>query len=184
MTDGSSLLSAFFLLGMKAQGKWSNRRGENPLDGGAPFYDTYACADGRFIAIDAIEPQFYAELRQRCSIEDPLIDEQHDSARWPLLKLRLADIFRTRTRDEWCAVLEGTDACVAPVLDWDEATLHPHNRSRQTLLDIHGVMQPAPAPRFSRTPADLPQPAQASALEEVLADWGVVSGAAGVVRSK
>jgi alpha-methylacyl-CoA racemase len=178
MTDGTSLLSAF-IFGLKAQGQWSNRRGENLLDGGAPFYDTYACADGRFVAIGAIEPQFYAELRQRSGIEDALFDEQHDSARWPLLKLRLADIFRTRTRDEWCAVLEGTDACVAPVLDWDEAPQHWHNRSRQTFVDIDGVMQPAPAPRFSCTPADLPQPAKAAAVDEVLAGWGVAAGSAG-----
>jgi alpha-methylacyl-CoA racemase len=110
MCDGAALLSAF-MYGFKAAGLWSNQRGENMLDGGAPFYDSYACADGKHIAIGAIEPQFYAELRERCGIHDPLFDAQMDTARWPLLKLRLADIFRTRSRAEWCALLEGSDAC-------------------------------------------------------------------------
>jgi len=176
MTDGASLLSAF-TYGMKAMGRWSNLRGENLLDGGAHFYDTYACADGKFIAIGAIEPQFYAELRQRCGIDDPLFDEQMDAARWPLLKLRLADVFRTRTRDEWCSVLEGTDACFAPVLDWDEAPLHPHNAARGTYLTLDGVLQPAPAPRFSRTANATPEPARTVSLDEALDGWGVPAAA-------
>jgi len=172
MTDGAALLSAF-MYGWKAEGRWSNQRGENMLDGGAHFYDTYACADGRYIAIGAIEPQFYAELRARCGIDDPLFDVQLDTARWPLLKLRLADIFRTRSRDEWCALLEGSDACFAPVLDWDEAPQHPHNRARQTFVAVDGVVQPAPAPRFSRTPAEPPRAAQPTELQQVLRAWGV-----------
>jgi len=171
MTDGSALLSAF-MYGFKAKGQWSNQRGENMLDGGAPFYDTYACADGRYVAIGAIEPQFYAELRARCGIEDPLFDGQMDAARWPLLKLRLADVFRTRTRDEWCALLEGSDACFAPVLDWDEAPAHPHNRARGTFVETGGVVQPAPAPRFSRTPSAPPALPRAATLDEALAAWG------------
>lgn len=170
MTDGTALLSAF-TWGLKAMDRWSNLRGENLLDGGAHFYDTYACADGKFISIGAIEPQFYAELRQRCGLDGALFDEQMDAARWPLLKLRLADVFRTRTRDEWCAILEGTDACFAPVLDWDEAAVHPHNAARRTFIDVDGVTQPAPAPRFSRTENAPPQAARASTLEEVLAGW-------------
>lgn len=177
MTDGTALISAF-MYGMKAMGKWSNLRGENLLDGGAHFYDTYACADGKFIAIGAIEPQFYAELRKRCGIDDPLFDEQLDPARWPLLKLRLADVFRTRTRQEWCEILEGTDACFAPVLDWDEAPAHPHNVARQTYLKVDGVVQPAPAPRFSRTANASPKPAQAISLEEALSSWGHATSAA------
>lgn len=177
MTDGSALLSAF-LYGMKATGQWSNQRGENLLDGGAHFYDTYACADGKYIAIGAIEPQFYAELRERCGIDDPLFDGQMDPARWPLLKLRIADVFRTRTRDEWCEVLEGTDACFAPVLDWDEAPLHPHNAARGTYVSPDGVLQPAPAPRFSRTANDMPRASEAVSLDEALEAWG----AAAVVR--
>ena len=170
MTDGTSLLSAF-IHGLKAQGRWTNQRGENLLDGGAHFYDTYACADGRFVAIGAIEPQFYAELRHRCGIDDPLFDEQGDVTRWPLLKLRLADIFRTRTRDEWCALLEGSDACFAPVLDLDEAPAHPHNRARQTFVSVDGIVQPAPAPRFSRTPARTPRAVRRAAFDDVLAGW-------------
>lgn len=176
MTDGTALLSAF-TYGMKALGQWTNQRGENLLDGGAHFYDTYACADGRFIAIGAIEPPFYAELLQRCGIHDPLFDGQMDAARWPLLKLRLADIFRTRTREEWCALLEGTDACFAPVLDWDEAAAHPHNAARGTYLSVQGVRQPAPAPRFSRTPSAVPQAAQTVTLQEALQAWRVGASA-------
>lgn len=170
MTDGTALLSAF-TWGMKAMGQWSNHRGENLLDGGAHFYDTYACADGKFIAIGAIEPQFYAELRQRCGLDGALFDEQMDTARWPLLKIRLADVFRTRTRDEWCEILEGTDACFAPVLDWDEATKHPHNLARDTFVNVDGVVQPAPAPRFSRTDNAHPRSALEASIGEVLATW-------------
>ena len=178
MTDGTALLSAF-TYGMKAMGKWTNQRGENLLDGGAHFYDTYACADGKFLAIGAIEPQFYAELRRRCGIDDPLFDGQMDPARWPLLKLRLADVFRTRTRDEWCSVLEGTDACFAPVLDWDEAPRHAHNAARGTYLKLGDVLQPAPAPRFSRTGSDTPRACEAATLEDALQAWGA---AAAVMR--
>ena len=174
MSDGAALLSAF-VYGLKAQGRWSNARGENLLDGGAPFYDSYACADGRYIAIGAIEPQFYAELRQRCGIHDPLFDDAADPARWPLLKLKLADIFRTRTREQWCVLLEGTDACFAPVLDWDEAPQHPHQRARQSYVTVEGVLQPSPAPRFSRTPSEVPLPARESEIGEVLARWGVTA---------
>lgn len=170
MTDGSALLSAF-MYGFKAAGQWSNQRGENMLDGGAHFYDTYACADGRHVAIGAIEPQFYAELRERCGIQDPLFDEQMDTTRWPLLKLRLADLFRTRTRDEWCTLLEGTDACFAPVLDWDEAPAHPHNRARGTFVEAAGVIQPAPAPRFSRSGSVQPMPPSSLSLEDALGSW-------------
>ncbi|MEK8049415.1 CaiB/BaiF CoA-transferase family protein [Ideonella sp. DXS22W] len=170
MTDGTSLLSAF-MYGFHAAGRWSNQRGENLLDGGAHFYDTYACADGKYVAVGAIEPQFYAELRQRCGIDDPMFDGQMDAARWPLLKLRLADVFRTKTRDEWCALLEGSDACFAPVLDWDEAPQHAHNRARETFVTVGGVVQPAPAPRFSRTAPAVPTAPSATTLEDALASW-------------
>jgi alpha-methylacyl-CoA racemase len=155
----------------KAKVQWSNQRGENMLDGGAHFYDTYACADGKYIAIGAIEPQFYAELRQRCGIQDPLFDGQMDAARWPLLKLRLADVFRTRTRQQWCELLEGSEACFAPVLDWDEAPQHAHNRARATFTEAGGVIQPATAPRFSRSVPEQPRPPRAASLEEALAAW-------------
>jgi alpha-methylacyl-CoA racemase len=170
MTDGAALLSAM-MYGFKAAGQWSNERGVNLLDGGAHFYDTYACADGKFLSVGAIEPQFYALLRERCGIAgDPAFDAQMDKSRWPLLRLRLADLFRTRTRDEWCALLEGTDACVAPVLDWDEAPAHRHNVARGTFMTVDGVVQPAPAPRFSRSEPAATAPEDAPAL---LRRWGV-----------
>lgn len=173
MTDGTSLLAAM-MYGLKAAGAWSNQRGENLLDGGAHFYDTYACADGKFVSVGAIEPQFYALLLERCGIADPGFEAQNDTARWPVLKLRMADVFRTRTRDEWCALLEGTDACFAPVLDWDEAPQHPHNLAREAFVSIDGVLQPAPAPRFSRTPAGVPTgPGGGITGEAALRDWGV-----------
>lgn len=172
MTDGASLLSAM-MYSMKAQGRWSNDRGENLVDGGAHFYDTYACADGRYVAIGAIEPQFYDELRRRCGIADELFDDPSDVARWPLLKLKMAEVFRTRTRDEWSALLEGTDACFAPVLDWDEAPQHHHNVARQTFVEIDGVVQPAPAPKFSRTTTATPEPMRESVLQDVLASWTI-----------
>ncbi len=172
MTDGTALLSAM-MYGFKAEGRWSNHRGENLLDGGAPFYDTYACADGKYVAIGAIEPQFYATLRELCGIHDTAFDAQMDTARWPLQKLRMADVFRTRTRDEWCALLEGSDACFAPVLDWDEAPRHPHNLARETFVTQDGVVQPAPAPRFSRTPASPPQRSVAREPHDLLREWGL-----------
>ncbi|MBV5293906.1 MAG: CoA transferase [Curvibacter lanceolatus] len=181
MTDGAALLSAM-MYGFKAAGRWSNQRGENLLDGGAHFYDTYACADGRYVAIGAIEPQFYALLRERCGIaDDPAFDAQMDPAAWPLLKLRLADVFRTRTRDEWCALLEGSDACFAPVLDWDEAPQHPHNQARATFVTAHGLTQPAPAPRFSRSVPDQPGTRPAPTAAELLRRWGLDADALSAV---
>ncbi len=171
MTDGAALLSSM-MYGFKAAGQWSNHRGDNMLDGGAFFYDTYVCADGRHVAVGAIEPQFYALLREKCGIaDDPVFDAQMDRQAWPVLKLRLAEVLRTRTRDEWCALLEGTDACFAPVLDWDEAPEHPHNRARQTFTHLQGVLQPAPAPRFDRTPADAPHASAVSTPDAVRARW-------------
>jgi alpha-methylacyl-CoA racemase len=173
MTDGAALLSAM-MYGFKSAGQWNNRRGENLLDGAAHFYDTYACADGKYVAVGAIEPQFYALLRERCGIADePAFDAQMDSTGWPKLKLRLADIFRTRTRDAWCALLEGTDACFAPVLDWDEAPAHAHNVARGTFVNVGGVVQPAPAPRFSRTAPEVPAAQAADDAVTVLHHWGV-----------
>lgn len=171
MTDGAALLSSM-MYGFKAAGKWNNQRGENLLDGGAHFYDTYACADGKYVAVGAIESQFYALLRERCGIaDDTAFDAQMDAARWPLLKLRMTDLFRTRTRDEWCVLLEGSDACFAPVLDWDEAPAHPHNVARGTFIDVAGVMQPAPAPRFSRTPPAMPGADRIEAADVTLQRW-------------
>jgi alpha-methylacyl-CoA racemase len=176
MTDGAALLSAM-MYGFRSAGRWSNGRGENLLDGGAFFYDTYACADGRHVAVGAIEPQFYAVLREGCGLAaDPLFDDPLDQAAWPRLKQRLAAVFRTRTRDEWCALFEGSDACVAPVLDWDEAPRHPHNRARGTFVTIDGVVQPAPAPRFDRTPCAEPASTRPGTVAAVLDRW-TASGA-------
>lgn len=172
MTDGAALLCAN-LYASYAAGRVNNERGANLVDGGAPFYDTYACADGGFIAIGAIEPQFYSLLRELCGIEDPLFDGQMDRMNWPMMKVRLADVFLTRTRDEWCHLLEGTDACFAPVLDWAEAPRHPHNRARNTFIEVDGVVQPAPAPRFSRTPPGRPAKGWSATAGELFERWGL-----------
>ena len=174
MTDGAALLAAM-TYGLKAGGSWNNQRGANLLDGGAHFYGSYACADGKYVAIGSIEPQFYALLLQIMAIDDPVFKDQMNPARWATLQGRLAETFMTKTRAEWCALLEGTDVCFAPVLDWDEAPQHAHNRARQTFIDIAGVTQPAPAPRFSRTAPGTPAaPAAVGAHSEaVLKDWGI-----------
>ncbi len=173
MTDGSALLGAM-MYGLRAFGSWHDQREANMLDGGAPFYDTYACRDGKFLSVGAIEPQFYAQLLALAGASDPEFTQQWSQSRWPQLKDKFAALFATRTRDDWCALLEGTDACVAPVLDMAEAPLHPHNRARSSFIEIDGVTQPAPAPRFSRTVpeagAAAATPGQHSAA--VLADWG------------
>jgi len=173
MTDGAALLGAM-TYGLRAHGTWSAARGANLLDGGAPFYATYACADGRFIAVGAIEPQFYARLLALTWASDPAFARQWDQEDWPALKDKFAALFATRTRDAWCALLEGTDACFAPVLDMDEAPHHPHNVARKTFVDVDGVTQPAPAPRFSRTPGQAGPVAAAPGQDgaAVLADWG------------
>jgi alpha-methylacyl-CoA racemase len=174
MTDGSALLSAM-MYGMKVANAWSNQRGENLLDGGAHFYGVYACADGKYITIGAIEPQFYGLLLKLCDIDDAAFKNQMDAASWPMLKNRLCDVFLTKTRADWCALMEGTDVCFAPVLDWDDAPRHVHNVARATLINVAGVTQPAPAPRFSQTPAAVPQaPATVGAHSSaILEDWGI-----------
>ena len=172
MTDGSALLMTMMYT-LKAMGEWTQQRGSNLLDGGAHFYDTYRCADGKYISIGPIEPQFYALFLDKTGLADPDFSQQWDRARWPELKVRLAAHLATRSRNEWCALLEGTDACVAPVLDMDEAPEHPHNRARGTFIEVGGVVQPAPAPRFSRSTPARPRPPLTGATgEDVLADWG------------
>ena len=155
MTDGTALLGSMFH-GMRADGHWGNQRSANLLDGGAPFYRTYRCADGKFIAVGALEPQFYALLRERCGLDDPEFAVQMETGRWPVQRERLAALFLQKPQADWCRLLEGTDACVTPVVDWDEAVRHPHNVARQTFAEVDGVMQAAPAPRLSRTPAAAP----------------------------
>jgi alpha-methylacyl-CoA racemase len=173
MTDGAaSLLSMFY--GLKGVGMWSNDRRDNLLDGGAHFYDTYECADGKWVAIGSIEPQFYALLREKVGLDDPAFDTQMDRRTWGDLKEKLGQVLKTKTRDEWCAVMEGTDVCFAPVLDLDEAPRHPHNVARKAFVEIDGVVQPAPAPRFSKTPGEVqgPPPAPGADTEAALSDWG------------
>ena len=174
MVDGSALLGAM-LYGFKQFGAWSNDRGNNLLDGGAPFYDSYACADGKFITIGAIEPQFYALLLQLTDVHDPDFQAQMNVATWPQLKLKFATLFATKTRQAWCEILEGTDVCYAPVLDMDEAPDHPHNQARGNFIDVAGVKQPAPAPRFSRTPPEISMPPARAGQHsgDILRDWGL-----------
>lgn len=174
MVDGAALLMTMFF-GMRAAGFWSDERGTNLLDTGAHFYEVYETADGRYVALGPIEPQFYRELLEKLGLaDDPAFAAQMDRSRWPELKERLAAIFRTRTREEWCALLEGTDACFAPVLSLEEAPRHPHNVARGTFVEFEGVVQPAPAPRFGRTRPELRRPPAhpGEHTEEALRDWG------------
>jgi alpha-methylacyl-CoA racemase len=173
MTDGAGLLGAM-MYGLRAFGTWSDKREANMLDGGAPFYDTYACLDNKFLSVGAIEPQFYAQLLALSGATDPEFAKQWSQKRWPDLKAKFATLFATRTRDDWCTLLEGSDACVAPVLDMAEAPLHPHNQARGAFIEIDGVTQPAPAPRFSRTVPEAGKAAAAPGQHSaaVLADWG------------
>ncbi|WP_179404725.1 CaiB/BaiF CoA transferase family protein [Burkholderia guangdongensis] len=172
MSDGAALLGAMFY-GMRAAGHWSVQRGANLLDGAAPFYDTYACADGKLVSIGSLEPAFYAELLARLELDgDADFREQMNARNWPVLKRRIAAKIATRTRAEWVERLEGTDVCFAPVLDLDEASAHPHNVARRAFVELGGVTQPAPAPRFSRT---VPEAREAdredSSVDDVLAAW-------------
>jgi alpha-methylacyl-CoA racemase len=173
ITDGSALLTTIFHA-FKAAGIWSGPGHPHVLDSSAPFYDTFRCADGKWISIGALEPQFYALLVDKCGLADPLFERQWDSAQWPAMKQRIAALFATRPREQWCRLLEGTDACFAPVLDPDEAPAHPHNRARGTFVDVDGVTQPAPAPRFSRTPPEVrsPPPRPGQPDDAALAAWG------------
>jgi alpha-methylacyl-CoA racemase len=144
------------------------------LDTGAPFYDTYETADGRFVALGALEPQFYAELLARTGLDAEDLPAQMDREGWPRLRARLTELFRTKTRDEWCEILEGTDACFAPVLTMSEAARHPHVQARHTIVEDFGVQQPAPAPRFSRTPGAIQGPPAwpGQHTDDALRDWG------------
>ena len=173
MVDGASLLSTMFA-GMRAAHTWHDERGVNVLDSGAPWYDSYATADGQYVAIGAIEPKFYAELIDRLGVDAPTLPAQYDRARWPELRERFAAAFRGKTRDEWCAVFEESDACFAPVLSFAEAADHPHNLARQRNVNVAGVDQPAPAPMFDRTPGAVRRgpPERGAMGREALADWG------------
>jgi alpha-methylacyl-CoA racemase len=173
MVDGASLLTTMFA-GLQAAGHWRDERGVNALDSGAPWYDSYATQDGRYIAVGAIEARFYDELIERLGLDAQTLPAQYDRARWPELRARFAAAFGSRTRDEWCAVFEGADACFAPVLDFAEARAHPHNRARGRSVEVGGIAQPAPAPLFARTPGGVRRgpPERGAGGRAALADWG------------
>lgn len=174
MIDGAaSLMTMFF--NMKKVGMWTPERDSNLLDGGAHFYDTYECADGKWLAVGAIEPQFHAELVKGLGLPADVFGMYMDRAKWPEYSLRVAEVVKTKTRDEWMKVFDGTDACVAPVLSMDEAPKHPHNAERSTFVEAFGVTQPGPAPRFSRTAGAVngAPPLAGKQSKDVLESWGI-----------
>ncbi|MDP6652970.1 MAG: CaiB/BaiF CoA-transferase family protein [Gammaproteobacteria bacterium] len=173
MTDGTaSLLSPFY--GLMSMGMWTTDRYSNRLDGGAYYYGSYECSDGRHISIGSLEPQFYALLLEKCEISDESFKEQLDQDAWPAKREKLEALFKTKTQRQWCDIMEGTDVCFAPVLSLAEAPDHPHNKARGTFVDVEGVTQPAPAPRFSRTQGEIQSTAALTGehTEEVFKSWG------------
>jgi alpha-methylacyl-CoA racemase len=176
MVDGAALLMTMFH-GFRTTGLWNDERGANVLDGGAHFYDTYACADGKHVAVGSVEPPFYAQLLERLGLADESLPKQMDRSAWNAMRERIAEVFRTKPRAEWCEALEGSDVCFAPVLDMEEAYAHPHNVERETFVEVAGVRQPAPAPRFERTPARIqrPPPEPGQDTDEALAEWGLAA---------
>jgi alpha-methylacyl-CoA racemase len=188
MLDGTALMS-MLIWEMRTRGLHEDARGVNLLDTGAPFYDVYECSDGQYVAVGALEPQFYAELCRRVGFEQDLdLDSraaQQERSTWPGRKKEMQRLFATRTRDEWQRLLENADACVTPVLSWAEAPAHPHNAARQTFAEIGGVLQPAPAPRFSRTPAAVQAPACAAGEDttDVLTELGLSDAEQAALRS-
>jgi alpha-methylacyl-CoA racemase len=184
MVDGSALLTSF-IYGMRATGTWRDQRGSNMLDGGAPWYDTYETADGGYVAVGAIEPQFYAALLDGLGLAGADLPGQLDPSGWPELRRRFAEVFASRGRDEWAEVFAGTDACVAPVLSMAETAGHPHAVARNAFIDVGGVTQPAPAPRFGRSPAGqpTPPPRPGADTDAVLADLGLSTGQVADLRA-
>jgi alpha-methylacyl-CoA racemase len=173
MVEGASLLAAMFS-GFLAANTWSEERGANILDTGAPWYNVYETQDGKYVSIGAIEERFYKELLAKLNSNE-FLGTQHDRASWPRMKSRFAEVFKSKARDEWCKVFEGSDACFAPVLSWSEAPRHPHNRARSAYISVARVEQPAPAPRFSRTPPEVLRhpPERGEGGAQALADWGL-----------
>ena len=176
MVDGAATLMAMFFT-MKAAGAFTDRRGTNMLDGGAHFYDTYETRDGKYVSIGSIEPQFYALLVEKAGLDPERFKPQMDTGQWVALKAELTEVFKARTRDEWCEIMEGSDVCFAPVLSIFEAPEHPHNKARKTFVELDGVVQPAPSPRFSRTAPAVSHaaPPPGADSEAVLADCGFTS---------
>jgi alpha-methylacyl-CoA racemase len=183
MTEGASLLAAMFH-GLLHGGQWTEERGANVLDSGAPWYDVYETKDAKHVAIGAIEAKFFAELASRLGLKD--LPPQHDRARWPEMRRILEKKMKEKTQDEWCRVFEGSDACFAPVLSFSEARAHPHNRAREAFVELAGVLQPAPAPRYSRTPAALRRapPERGEGGLAALRDWGFSSDEVNRLRSR
>jgi alpha-methylacyl-CoA racemase len=176
MVDGSAALMAMFY-GMGATGSWNDQRGQNLLDSGSHFYNTYETLDGKWISVGSIEPQFYALLLEKSGISDPEFKAQMDQSKWPVFKEKMTEIFKSKTREEWCQIMEGTDVCFAPVLTMGEALKNEHNVARNTFIEVEGVPQPAPAPRFDRTRPEvqMPPPVPGGDTEVILADWGFSS---------
>jgi alpha-methylacyl-CoA racemase len=185
MVDGSALLTSF-VYGLRATGAWQDKRGVNLLDGGAPFYDTYATADGEYMAVGALEPQFYAALLAGLGLADAGLPGQHDRNGWPVLRQRFEATFAGRTRAEWEQVFAGTDACVSPVLNPAEAPAHPHAQARDAFVEVGGVTQPAPAPRFGRTAAGPPlaPPRLGADTNAVLAGLGLPAAEVSELRAR
>jgi len=183
MVDGAATLMTMFHA-LTALGVWNPERGTNMLDTGAHYYDVYECADGGLISIGSIEPQFYAELVRIAELDDPQFQKQQSRSEWPELKQKIEAVFKTKTRDEWCALMEHTDVCFAPVLSLEEAPKHPHNVARQTFVERDGIVQPAPAPRFSRTAPEIQRspshPGQQT--DEILAEVGLDESAIASLR--
>lgn len=189
MIDGAASLMTLFY-GMKHMNRWNDQRGTNAIDGGSHFYNVYETLDGKFVAIGSIEPKFYAELLEKIGLDAAALPAQHDPTSWRAMTQRFTEIFRSKTRDEWCRIMEGSDVCFAPVLDLDESLRHPHNQARGTFVSVNGVAQPGPAPRFSRTPCAIGKPPSVPGEDSlsVLSDWGFSDAAletlihAGVVK--
>lgn len=182
MTDGAASLMAMFY-GMAAGGIWQDRRGVNLLDSGAHFYDTYETRDGKWVALGSIEPQFYRELLEKTGIADKAFEAQMDRSAWPALKEKIAAVIKTKTRDEWDALMLGSDVCYAPVLSLAEAPRHPHNVARKTFIEVDGVVQPAPAPRFSRTPPEVQCGPREADSEGALSSWGFSKDEIGALKA-
>jgi alpha-methylacyl-CoA racemase len=185
MVDGAALLMTM-MHGFRHTGFWRDERGTNLLDTGSHFYDTYETADGKYISIGSIEPQFYQELLRLTGLEGEDLPRQMDRNAWDPLAKRLTEIFKSKTRDQWCEIMEGTDVCFAPVLSMGEAYQHPHNLARGTFVEVAGKLQPGPAPRFSRTPAEISRPPSHAGqhTDEALAEWGFSAEETARLREK